>query len=332
MTGVNGVPHIAFLEVDKSFFPQKTFAYVKFWNGAAWALKGSGALNVNAAVNSTANSISICSEGSDLYAAWSEHTSDNVLQTLTPSQVYVAKWNGAQWTRLGNSLNVNANAWAYDVSVACLNGQTYAAWTEKTVGGEAQLFVKVFNGSNWVAVGSGSLNKDTNTGWAFRPSLTADASAGSLYLAWVEQKSLGQRAQAYVSKFSNGVWTPLGGSLNADPVLGSSQRVSLAVVGGQPVAAWGEVNFGSLRQVFVKQWDGSTWTLLNGTATPASPVPCDVNGDGLVSSLDVQAAINQSLGLAPCQAADVQQNGQCNAVDVQRIINASLGGACLLGQ
>src|SRR5207245_2794986 len=100
------------------------------------------------------------------------------------------------------------------------------------------VFVKTFDGSKWVLASPGTLNKDTNTGWAFRPTLVADPSNGGVYLGWVEQQDLGQRAQTYVSKFSGGTWTALGSSLNVDPVLGSAQRVSLTVVGGQPVAAW----------------------------------------------------------------------------------------------
>jgi len=59
---------------------------------------------------------------------------------------------------------------------------------------------------------------------------------------------------------------------------------------------------------------------------------CDLNGDGVVNSLDIQIAINQALGVAACGNSALQQAGQCNVVDVQRIINASLGGACLTGQ
>ena len=72
-----------------------------------------------------------------------------------------------------------------------------------------------------------------------------------------------------------------------------------------------------------------------GGVTPAVPPPslsCDINGDGVINSLDVTAAINQALGVTPCGTADLQQNGQCNVVDVQRVINAVLGGSCLTGQ
>jgi hypothetical protein len=74
-------------------------------------------------------------------------------------------------------------------------------------------------------------------------------------------------------------------------------------------------------------------TVTVGDASGLAPVlSCDLNGDGVVNSLDVQIAINQALGTASCTNAALQENGVCNVVDVQRVINASLGGACRLGQ
>jgi hypothetical protein len=73
------------------------------------------------------------------------------------------------------------------------------------------------------------------------------------------------------------------------------------------------------------------------TTTPGSPTPvsssnaCDLNGDGVVNSSDVQIAVNQALGVAPCGSADLQNNGTCNVADVQRVINAALGQACVTG-
>jgi hypothetical protein len=238
---------------------------------------------------------------------------------------------------VGGSLNVSSAAWAEDASIAYL-GQPYVAWTERTTAGNNQLMVKTFDGNNWVMAGAGILTTDTNSGWSFRPSLAADTGSNALYVAWVEQQSMGQRAQTYVSRYSGGTWAALGSSLNADPNLGSAQRVSLTVVSGQPVAAWGETNPGSMRQVFAKQWDGSQWNLLNGGGSGSIPPPpptlskCDVNGDGTVNVQDVQAAINQTLGMTTCGTADLQQTGSCNVVDVQRVVNAANGGACVTGR
>jgi hypothetical protein len=57
---------------------------------------------------------------------------------------------------------------------------------------------------------------------------------------------------------------------------------------------------------------------------------CDLNGDGVVNSTDVDLARNMSVGSATC-TANVMGTGVCNAVVVQRIINASLGQACVTG-
>lgn len=64
--------------------------------------------------------------------------------------------------------------------------------------------------------------------------------------------------------------------------------------------------------------------------TGASAPNCNVNGDGATNVVDVQLAVNQALGLAPC-TSDVKQDGACNVLDVQRIANAALGGACVVG-
>ena len=60
--------------------------------------------------------------------------------------------------------------------------------------------------------------------------------------------------------------------------------------------------------------------------------PCDVNGDGVIDSRDVTAAINQSLGVSACSKADLNSDGLCNVIDVQRVVNASMGTACRTGQ
>lgn len=59
--------------------------------------------------------------------------------------------------------------------------------------------------------------------------------------------------------------------------------------------------------------------------------PCDVNGDGSLTSADTGAAIQQALGLAACGSADVDGNGRCDIVDVIRVLIAANGGACRTG-
>jgi hypothetical protein len=63
---------------------------------------------------------------------------------------------------------------------------------------------------------------------------------------------------------------------------------------------------------------------------PVAPT-CDLNGDGSVTSADVNLSIGMVLGSVPCTAR-LDGSSTCNVVDVQRVIMASMGGPCKVGQ
>ena len=58
-------------------------------------------------------------------------------------------------------------------------------------------------------------------------------------------------------------------------------------------------------------------------------IACNVTGDAAANITDVQAIINQALGVKPA-ASDVNSDGVVNVVDVQIVINAALGLGCSL--
>gem|GEM_PF-5096891 len=274
LADIGGMPYIGYLEVNKTVYPQADEAYVKAWNGTSWVPQGSGPLNHSSGAGSTASSISIASDGTFPYAAWTEYTRNfTVGDSSTPPLVYVSHWNGSQWNAVGGSLNVSSSDWADDASIAYFGGQPYVAWTERTQAGNAQLYVATWNGTAWARTGSGSLNQGGANGWAYHPSLVADNVGNHLYLGWVEQTALGQKAQIFVDQLSGSSWNMLGSALNANPTEGSAQRMSLGVYNGQPVAAWGEVNLTSLRNIYVSLWNGSSWTQLPGSGGAADTTP-----------------------------------------------------------
>ena len=78
--------------------------------------------------------------------------------------------------------------------------------------------------------------------------------------------------------------------------------------------------------------DGCENVVTAPTAPNGTPLlSCDLDGDGTTNVTDVQIALNQVLGKAPCTNADLTQSGTCGVIDVQRVINAALGGVCLIG-
>ena len=68
-----------------------------------------------------------------------------------------------------------------------------------------------------------------------------------------------------------------------------------------------------------------------GTAMSATPALGDVNGDGVINVLDIQASIAQALNLVPQGTlADLDETGSVDVSDVQNLINTALGTGGLL--
>jgi hypothetical protein len=328
LIAVGSTPTLATIEWNHATYTPEGYIYVSEWNGTAWAALGNK-LNINT-TGTQALDAALATDGTNPASCWSEQVVDvgrsNV--TTTP-QIQCAQWNGSSWVRFGSkSLNQSTSSWAYDPTMTYVNGKFYIGWVERTTAGNNNLYVCRWDGSSCTVLGGGALNNSSGTGWAAHPSLANDGA--NVYLAWEEQPALGQHSMGYVKKWNGSYWSQIGGAVNADPVNGSVEGITLAMVQGMPTAIWGELTFGNLRQAYSKQWNGSAWVSLSGSAPPPTP-SCDINGDGVINAADIQLAINQALGLSACTTADLQQNGRCNVIDVQRVINASLGRACLIG-
>jgi len=63
-------------------------------------------------------------------------------------------------------------------------------------------------------------------------------------------------------------------------------------------------------------------------ATVTSSDACDINGDGVVNSTDVNLAVNMALGTTTC-TANVEGPDTCTVITVQRVVNASEGQTCI---
>jgi hypothetical protein len=59
------------------------------------------------------------------------------------------------------------------------------------------------------------------------------------------------------------------------------------------------------------------------------PILCSITQDRIAGIADVQAMINQALGVSP-PANDVNGDGFVNVADIQTVINAALGLGCLV--
>jgi len=138
-----------------------------------WTTLCSGALNRDATTG-WAFHPSLINDGTDLYFAWEEQgnqQSEGPTSFGQKSQILVGKYSGGSCTNLGGSVNASTSEGsATHPSLAILNSQVVALWSEVEYGTFRSIYTKTWNGSNWSGIEAGtgppgsSLNKVTITG------------------------------------------------------------------------------------------------------------------------------------------------------------------------
>lgn len=274
LIGSGVTPTAALSEYD--YASMKAGLIVAQYSGSWSALGGATALNIGTS-GSRAMSAALASDGTNPAVIWAEEVVDSANPmngaTTTP-QIYVKAWSGSAWAQLGTSLNRSGTSFASDPTIAYAGGQYYVAWTEHTASGVTNLFASYWNGSAWTTMG-GSLNINTSTGNAFHPRLSVSI-AGEVYLAWEEQSAVGQHVLGYVDHLVGTSWVPVGGAIAADVTNGSVEAIDISIVGSSPTVIFSELNFGSMRQVYAKQWNGAVWGTIGGAPAVTINLPVTV--------------------------------------------------------
>ena len=124
--------------------------YVKRWNGSNWVQLG-GILDVN--TNSSFDPSLALDSSSNPVVSWWEFDFDG-----NSYNIYVKRWDGSSWVQLGTFLDANTNQNAFNPSLALDSaGNPVVSWSESD-GISENIYVKRWNGSSWVNVGSGVLS------------------------------------------------------------------------------------------------------------------------------------------------------------------------------
>ena len=234
MTVGLGRPHLAWTERNMKRVYQ---VHVKILNKNG-GVKLGNSLNVDSAKD--ALNPSIVMVGSTPYVAWCENASQGRFQ------VYVKRWTGETWARVGDSLNINPSAHALSPSIASNGSAPYMAWVEFNETGIAQVYAKHWVNGTWVQDG-GSLNMDSSH-HALSPSLAFKEDIP--YVTWAESDSK-RITQIHVKHWTGSDWAFDEESLNLDASRPASAP-TLAVLRGRPYAAWKENGEDGLFRIVVK--------------------------------------------------------------------------------
>lgn len=250
---INGSLYAAWIELRKS--DNRNVIIVKHLQGSQWIQDGYE-FSTNTANGGRIIALDLLDVSGVPHVAWSEfvHSYSSTQYTNSKSTVQVRKLSADSWIPVGGPLNKSAENYVGYIAAATVGAFPYIAWQERSSSGKSNIYVKHWNGSNWIADGD-SLNADPLSGDAGRPALAADGSR--VWMAWCEGKP-GQKARLFVRSLYAGTWSNAEGSLNIDAVNGSAGSPDLVISAGIPQVVWSEKDFpSSTKHVYVKGRDTS---------------------------------------------------------------------------
>ena len=208
-----------------------TVNHIAKWNGSSWSAlisSGNGANGINGIVTALAVI------GTDLYAGGWFTTAGGI-----PAE-NIAKWDGTNWSPLGNGLPA---AGAIN-ALAAMGNNLYATSyiLEPALGGPGNLIVK-WDGANW---SSFSVMND------YVSSFYVD---GTNLYAGGQFTMAGTVPANRIAKWDGTSWSPLGSGMNY--FVGGT---GLTMLGGNLYAGGRFTTAGGTTANFVAQWDGSIWS------------------------------------------------------------------------
>lgn len=266
---------LSFNNISSQASENQYFIYlpIVFLDIPSWREVGTGSASGNGISNnagdSFAPSIAVAPNGTP-YVAWYDSSNGSSYE------IYVKKWNGSSWVDVGaNSSsgggisNNTGDSTRPSITIAP-NNTPYVAWSDNSGGAYSEIYVKKWDGSGWVEVGTGSASNggiSNNPGPSHNPSISV-APNGTPYVAWTDYSS---NEEIYVKKWNGSSWTEVGlgsassGGISDNP--GSSSQPDIAIDSNNMVyIAWTDSSAGD-SEIYLRMWNGVSWIQLSNSAT-----------------------------------------------------------------
>ncbi|MBN2095503.1 MAG: hypothetical protein JW727_05625, partial [Candidatus Aenigmarchaeota archaeon] len=151
---------------------------------------------------------------------------------------YIAKWNGSDWSALGEE----TNKWVYTLGV--YEGELIAGGNFTTAGEIEVAGIAKWNGTSWSALGSG-VNEKVYALTVYRE----DLYVGGRFT------TAGGGSANYIAKWNGSDWSTLGSGVN-------SNVFTLGVYNGELIAGGNFTTAGGSPAANIAKWNGSDWSAL----------------------------------------------------------------------
>ena len=251
--------------------------YIRKWSGSSWNEIGNGSASGGGISNGTTSDCTVHSliinDADYPVASWVYYGAPG------NPEIYVKQWNGSNWTEVGSGsasgggISNNSGTSGSNEIALGKNGEYFVAWEDNT-SGNYEIYVKKWNGTAWVEVGSGSASGggiSNNSGNSSCPSIVVN-SMGYPVVAW--QDTSGGDWEIYIKQWNGTAWVEIGsGSASGGGVSNNSgdSNVSQGIFfaldnSDNPILTWEDTSSGN-REIYLKQWNGSSWIELAGSSS-----------------------------------------------------------------
>ena len=230
------------------------------WDGSAWVEMGDSASGggISHMISWSGDpALAVGSEGP--VVAWSQNTGGE------DSEIYVRRWDGAAWVEMGGSASGGGISHmpgrSGDPALAVGSDGPVVAWSQETDGDDPEIYVRRWDGADWVEMGAGSASgggiSDNDSG-SLHPSLAVGPDGP--IVAW-EDYDDGDDGEIYVRGWDGSAWVEMGGSASGGGISdndGWSESTTLAVGPDGPIVAWHYISDDNV-EIYARRWDGSAW-------------------------------------------------------------------------
>ena len=266
------------------------------WGQLAGSAQGGGISGLLQAASEPA--IALLASGQPI-VAWTA-------QTPGATDIDVAEYNpnanggAGGWVALGKSLSpggISQTGKASNAQILLVNGEPTVVWLD-TSGGVANIYAAQFNGTAWVPLGTGAASGGGISGSPIAVTQFAAATNGSnVAVAWTQdfpssvETLTTPPTQIYVTQFSSGTWSALGGSASGNGLsqgLDSAAAPTVAYLGGNLFVAWqqyitnpaqSETIFEQAPVIYAAEYTSGAWQ----PAGTGAETGFGVSGDGHIS-------------------------------------------------
>lgn len=271
------------------------------WNGEEWSPLGSG-------VGGLINALTIFDDGSGaaLYAGGQFAAAGGM------SANHIAKWDGGSWSALGSGMAGGSFPTGVYALTVFDDGSgdgpaLYAGGRFTTAGGVDASRIAKWDGSSWLALGTG-MNSQVNALTVFD-----DGSGGgpALY-AGGDFTAAGAVAANRIAKWDGSEWSALGSGINGESYEVRTLKGVEADSGGSPALyVGGDFTISPAGDSYLAKWQGCP-------VDTEPTIPGDLNDDGIVNVFDLLILLENwgvCANATDCPA-DLNDDGVVNVLDL----------------